>query len=112
MTKSNIDLAQEAGLYLEDSEHLVDRLIALAEQRKVAELMGVQVEPAAWLFPDGQTYAGGPDFAQVYPEAVPLYTAESVAALVAQAMPKRLTREQVKVLSVANGLGIKDSDHG
>ena len=76
--KTNLELTQEA-------EGSVARLVTLIEQRYREQLLGVKVEPV-----QGAVLVSG----CIY-EDCDVYTADQVAAMVAQAMPRRLTREQV-----------------
>ena len=113
--KSNLELAEDAGAaHYVRSQAVVsvnsvvftcdelDRFAALIRAEHVKELLGVKVEPVAWQWRrrdepwslertfNSQVFATTADS-----DVRSLYTAEQCAAMVAQAMPKRLSREQV-----------------
>ena len=102
--KTSLELAKDAGIYLEGYEAAADRFAALIEQRHTQQLLGAKVEPSAWVDEFGNAYPLSAHTVDGKPLRwddahkrgwKPLYTAEQCAAMVAQATPKLL--EALKV---------------
>ncbi len=148
--KTNLELAQQCGFTptidpafgYADAYKRADAFAALVEQRYRERLMEMKVEPVGWRYPDPKGSVMHWDLrfwldrpSEKWREGEEaLYTAEQCAAKVAQAMPQRLTREQVDACrgkaitrtdtnalpfsdqafadAIQDALGIKEPDHG